>query len=81
MRALGVDCPSHGIRILGLTWANIDLANDQLRVRRNLHYTRSELIFETSKTLRSARTILLRKRYVAALATRSLRPWTSSGRR
>ncbi|MDX2649078.1 tyrosine-type recombinase/integrase [Streptomyces sp. PA03-1a] len=61
---------STGLRrgeVLGLTWADVDLTNGQLRVRRNLQRIKRELIFGTPKTMRSVRTISLPKRCVAAL--------------
>jgi integrase len=61
---------STGLRrgeVLGLTWSDIDLANGQLRVRRNVQRIKRELIFGTPKTTRSLRTISLPKRCVQAL--------------
>ncbi|MEU9286786.1 tyrosine-type recombinase/integrase [Streptomyces sp. NPDC048275] len=52
---------------LGLTWADIDLAGGQLRVRRNVQRIRRELIFGTPKTMRSVRTVSLPKHCVRAL--------------
>jgi integrase len=66
---------STGLRrgeVLGLTWADIDLANGQLRVRRNLQRIKRELIFGTPKTMRSVRTVSLPKRCVAALTTHKI---------
>ncbi|MFD7321391.1 tyrosine-type recombinase/integrase [Streptomyces sp. NPDC059875] len=61
---------STGLRrgeVLGLTWADVDLAAGQLRVRRNLQRIKRELIFGTPKTARSIRTVSLPKRCVDAL--------------
>ncbi|MGW0553331.1 tyrosine-type recombinase/integrase [Streptomyces sp. NPDC002926] len=61
---------STGLRrgeVLGLTWADVDLAAGQLRVRRNLQRIKRELIFGTPKTARSIRTVSLPQRCVAAL--------------
>ncbi|MCL6738585.1 tyrosine-type recombinase/integrase [Streptomyces neyagawaensis] len=52
---------------LALTWSDIDLANGQLRVRRNVQRIRRELIFGTPKTKRSIRTMSLPKHCVRAL--------------
>ncbi|MFE3016716.1 tyrosine-type recombinase/integrase [Streptomyces sp. NPDC059256] len=61
---------STGLRrgeVLGLTWADIDFAAGQMRVRRNLQRIRRELIFGTPKTTRSIRTVSLPRRCVDAL--------------
>ncbi|MFJ8081524.1 tyrosine-type recombinase/integrase [Streptomyces sp. NPDC096205] len=52
---------------LGLTWSDVDLANGQLRVRRNVQRIRRELLFGTPKTKRSIRTVSLPKGCVQAL--------------
>lgn len=52
---------------LGLTWADVDLTNRQLRVRRNVQRIRRELIFGTPKTTRSIRTVPLPRHLVRAL--------------
>ncbi|BAU84714.1 phage integrase [Streptomyces laurentii] len=68
--ALWVLLVSTGLRrgeVLGLTWADVDLATGQLRVRRNLQRIRQELLFGTPKTTRSIRTVSLPKRCVDAL--------------
>ncbi|MGW3493351.1 tyrosine-type recombinase/integrase [Streptomyces sp. NPDC001020] len=52
---------------LALTWADFDLANEQLRVRRNVQRIRRELIFGSPKTMRSVRTVSLPKHCVRAL--------------
>ncbi|MEJ8670117.1 site-specific integrase [Streptomyces sp. MS1.AVA.1] len=55
---------------LALTWSDIDLANGQLRVRRNVQRIRRELLFGTPKTKRSIRTVSLPKACVRALTLR-----------
>ncbi|MFJ6646755.1 tyrosine-type recombinase/integrase [Streptomyces sp. NPDC091290] len=52
---------------LALTWADVDLTNGQLRVRRNVQRIRRELIFGTPKTPRSIRTVSLPKHCMRAL--------------
>ncbi|WP_435193218.1 tyrosine-type recombinase/integrase [Streptomyces sp. NRRL F-5630] len=52
---------------LGLTWSDVDLANRQLRVRRNVQRIRRELLFGTPKTTRSIRTVPLPGHLVRAL--------------
>ncbi|MGW3095885.1 tyrosine-type recombinase/integrase [Streptomyces sp. NPDC001102] len=52
---------------LALTWADVDLANGQLRVRRNVQRIRRELLFGTPKTKRSIRTVSLPRACVRAL--------------
>ncbi|MFD4611757.1 site-specific integrase [Streptomyces sp. NPDC058440] len=52
---------------LALTWADVDLTNGQLRVRRNVQRIRRELIFGSPKTMRSIRTVSLPKHCVRAL--------------
>ncbi|TWE20268.1 site-specific recombinase XerD [Kitasatospora atroaurantiaca] len=56
--------------VLGLTWADIDLAARQLRVRRNLQRVKGHLVFGTPKTARSLRTIALPASCVARLRER-----------
>ncbi|WP_369234723.1 tyrosine-type recombinase/integrase [Streptomyces sp. R21] len=56
---------------LALTWSDVDLANSQLRVRRNVQRIRRELIFGTPKTTRSIRTVPLPKHCVRALTQHS----------
>ncbi|MFF4147503.1 tyrosine-type recombinase/integrase [Streptomyces sp. NPDC001698] len=53
---------------LALTWADVDLTNGQLRVRRNVQRIRRELIFGSPKTMRSIRTVSLPKHCMRALA-------------
>jgi integrase len=51
---------STGLRrgeVLALTWADIDLAGGQLRLRRDLQRIKRELISGTPKTTRSVRTV------------------------
>ncbi|MFF7675625.1 site-specific integrase [Actinacidiphila glaucinigra] len=60
--ALWLLLASTGLRrgeVLGLTWADVDPTNGQLRVRRNLRRIKRELIFGTPKTMRSVRTVSL----------------------
>ncbi|MFJ2722767.1 tyrosine-type recombinase/integrase [Streptomyces sp. NPDC087437] len=52
---------------LALTWADVDLTNGQLRVRRNVQRIRRELIFVSPKTMRSIRTVSLPKHCMRAL--------------
>ncbi|MFF4040688.1 tyrosine-type recombinase/integrase [Streptomyces sp. NPDC001816] len=52
---------------LALTWADVDLTNGQLRVRRNVQRIRRELIFGSPKTMRSIRTVSLPKHCMRAL--------------
>ncbi|MFI1533933.1 site-specific integrase [Streptomyces anandii] len=52
---------------LALTWSDVDLANRQLRVRRNVQRIRRELLFGTPKTTRSIRTVSLPQHLVRAL--------------
>ncbi|MGV9497389.1 tyrosine-type recombinase/integrase [Streptomyces sp. NPDC003642] len=54
---------------LALTWSDVDLANRQLRVRRNVQRIRRELLFGTPKTTRSIRTVSLPRHLVRALAS------------
>ncbi|MFD5492590.1 site-specific integrase [Streptomyces sp. NPDC127091] len=61
--------PARG-EALGLTWSDVDLANGQLRVRRNVQHIRRELLFGTPKTKRSIRTVSLPKACVRALPLR-----------
>ncbi|MER6733614.1 tyrosine-type recombinase/integrase [Streptomyces puniciscabiei] len=53
---------------LALTWADVDLTNGQLRVRRNVQRIRRELIFGSPKTMRSMRTVAIPKHCMRALA-------------
>jgi integrase len=61
-----VDGPAAG-RALALTWADVDLTNGQLRVRRSVQGIRRELIFGSTKTMRSIRTVSLPKHCMRAL--------------
>jgi integrase len=54
---------------LALTWSDVDLANRQLRVRRNVQRIRRELLFGTPKTTRSIRTVSLPRHLVRALTS------------
>ncbi|MFF3515453.1 tyrosine-type recombinase/integrase [Streptomyces sp. NPDC002573] len=70
LNALWLLLVSTGLRrgeALALTWADVDLPNGQLRVRRNVQRIRRELIFGSPKTMRSIRTVSLPKRCIQAL--------------